>query len=212
MTNRLASAKVIAKYLLHGFAFSLASIGVLYVFVFIAMAGILLGGLIGLGLAFIPVFFLYGVLNALLMTILWAPVEWRWSSLLVQGIAIFVVSIPLGLLALIALGIIPLLDVRGMETTLAVLLFDFLFWPLEGYAFVWVGMHWARSGFRRTAARTATAAAPEVVAMAPENPEGLQCPGCGSTSLIVAKDRSAFCLKCGRGIRKEDFSQPSIQG
>ncbi len=212
MTNGRISAKTIAKYVLHGFVFSVASIGVLFVFVFIAVAGILLGGFIGLGLAFIPVFFLYGLLNALLMTILWAPVEWRWSSLLVQGIAIFVVSIPLGLLALVGIGIFSFLDVRGTEATLTVLVFDFLFWPVEGYAFVWIGMHWVRSGFRRTAARTVKAAAPEVAAMAPENPEGLRCPRCGTTSLIVAKDRSAFCLKCGRGIRKEDFPQPSAPG
>lgn len=34
-----------------------------------------------------------------------------------------------------------------------------------------------------------------------DNPDGLHCPRCGGMQLIVARDRSAYCVGCG--IRKE---------
>lgn len=43
----------------------------------------------------------------------------------------------------------------------------------------------------------------------PINPDGLACPYCRSQDLVVAKDRSAYCLACKRGILPTRFGEPT---
>lgn len=142
----------------------------------------------------------WGLLNLLMMYALWFPVERGWKSFLPQGLVLLAIFFPVGVLPLHFL--IPPLANLGYVAYVAgfVVLNVFYAFP-DGWISMKLGAHWKVRGLPTMAEDyVAFTTEPEIL---PDNPGGLHCPRCGSTKMVVAKDRSGYCIDCRKGIRSE---------
>ena len=108
----------LAKYFIHGIAFSLlfALLAIAWVFILVILVGLgfLIGLIIGVGLLFLIV----GFLNSVVTTYLWFEVKTTFWDILFHGLALFIIL-------LIVNGIfvtVPSLVFPGIPTTLTTLI------------------------------------------------------------------------------------------
>lgn len=189
-----------AKSLGHGIAFSfLAYTAVL---VWTRIFGMYLG--LNAWLSLIGVFALlavgWGLLNVVMMHAFWAPVDADWKSILPQGLILFAIFFVIQILPLHFVD--PFLANLGFVSYVAGFLVLSAFFSLvDGFIAMRVGMRWKTRGIPQQAE--------EYLGFTPEPPiqasnaKGLHCPHCGGVNLVVAQDNSAYCIDCGRGIRRE---------
>lgn len=82
--------KTISKYFIHGFAFSLTMIVLVFVWVFVGVFLIAVGSFIGLIIGFLVFFFMLSGLNSFLTENIWSiSTKTEWMSLLGHGFALF---------------------------------------------------------------------------------------------------------------------------
>jgi len=110
--------KDLAKYFVHGIAFSILFLilGIVWAFIFalLVFVGFIIGLVIGLGLLFLIV----GYLNSVITSFLWFEVKTSFWDLFLHGVALFIVL-------LIVNGIfvtVPSLVFPGIATTLITLI------------------------------------------------------------------------------------------
>lgn len=142
----------------------------------------------------------WGLLNLLIVYVLWFPVDHGWKSFLPQGFILLAILFPIDVLPLHF--VISPLESLGYVPYLAgfVLLNVFYAFP-DGWISMKLGAHWKIRGIP-TVAEDYVAFTPEPPIQA-DNPKGMHCPRCGGVNMVVAPDSSAYCIDCGRGIRKE---------
>lgn len=191
----------LAKLLLHGLPFALPSFGLGFLWgSFPPSMGtnlealILIPILVGLSV-------IWGLVNTIVAGLLWFPMRKKYRAFLAQGTILGPSFLLVNVLPVFAL--VALFNELGlMEQMLTVVLVNLLYVALDGYIAKSVAAHWRVLGVQ--AEMTAKAAAlvnePEIK---PDNPEALRCPRCGGVNLVVASDRSAYCLDCKRGLRSE---------
>jgi hypothetical protein len=189
-----------AKSLGHGIGFSfLANIGVL---VWARIFGIYIG--LNAWLSLIGVFALlavgWGLINVVMMHVFWAPVDANWKSVLPQGLILFAIFFVIQILPFHFVD--PFLVNLGYTAYLASFVVVNAFFSLvDGYIAMRVGMHWKTRGIPQQA-EAYIGFTPEPAIQA-ANPRALHCPRCGGVNMVVAPDNSAYCIDCGRGIRRE---------
>ncbi len=197
----------VAKLFAHGILFSV--ITTLLVLIIagalfgLVIVGLFFGGLVGFLAVTVVLFILiaaaYGFANAAITRFLWFPVRGGFGAYLGHGlllglILIFAQSIPVAILTTVfvtAAGNPALLIPFQIVLTI-------LFAFVTGYAGRWVAGLW-RTGPRTHVPSAYVASANPSLLARENNPEGKHCPRCGRTRLIVASDRSAFCIDCQRG-------------
>jgi hypothetical protein len=112
--------KTIPKYFIHGFAFSIIFIALVFIWAFIFAVLIVIGSFIGFILGFIVLFFFLGGLNSFLTDLIWSiPIKTAWKSLLGHGLLLFIVLI----IVHIPAAVIEL-SVSGLATTIALFTFN----------------------------------------------------------------------------------------
>ena len=142
----------------------------------------------------------WGVLNILLTYALWFPVEHGWKSFVPQGLILFACIFAIDILPLHFL-VTPLANLGYVPYVVGFVVINLLYAFADGWIAMKLGPHWKIRGIP-TAAEDYVAFTPEPP-IPVDNPKALHCPRCGKTNLVVAKDNSAYCLDCDRGIRKE---------
>jgi hypothetical protein len=142
----------------------------------------------------------FGVLNILLTYALWFPVERGWKSFLPQGFILFTSVFLIDILPLHFL-VGPLQNLGYVAYVVGFVVINLLYAFANGWIAMKLGLHWKIRGIP-TMAEDYVAFTPDP-SIPVDNPKGLHCPRCGKTNLVVAKDSSAYCLDCDRGIRKE---------
>lgn len=190
----------VAKMLAQGVPFSFFSfIAVLmWARVFASYPG-LNGWLVLIGM-FVVLAVAWGFLNILMMYALWFPVEHGWKSFLPQGFILFAIFFPIGILPLhFVVG--PLAGLGYVPYLAGFILVNVLYAFPDGWISMKLGAHWKIRGVPEVAEDyVAFTPEPEIP---PDNPQAIHCPRCGGTKLVVAKDNSAYCIDCDRGIRNE---------
>lgn len=205
----LRLGRELAKYAIHGYLLSLVQTGSLFVAVLIA-AVLVSFGLPGLLLAIAASFIIgslaLGLVNTILCEFLWFKMKRAWGGVLVHGFmlgfALFIIGLPILFVLGFALGV----SAEGFDFS------SLLFSPavvvstdvIAALLFGYVGKRIAESWAVSLPTKAKAVSAPRVYVA--DNPDGLHCPRCGGVRLIVARDRSAYCIDCGRGIRKERFT------
>jgi hypothetical protein len=126
---------VLARYFLHGIAFSflllLLEIGWMFILVFLAVIGFIIGIILGL----IVLFFIIGALNAFLTDLVWfIPVRYDWKGLLGHGFVLFVVLLIVGIPSYVVTIVAPSI------LTAIVLFVVYAF--IDGYVAKNVGKMW----------------------------------------------------------------------
>lgn len=192
---------LVAKYLAHGALFSILVyfVGLLWIY----LTGFLLitGALLGLILAFVVLMAVWGFLNSLIAKLLWFPVEKGWKVWLGQGLALVLsLGVVNGAILLILLPFLLRLDYVVFITVLVGV--EVLYAFIDGFIAMHVARHWKLRGVGVKLAEEGISWTPEAEIL-PNNPKSLHCPRCGSTKLVVARDNSALCLACNKGIRAE---------
>jgi hypothetical protein len=142
----------------------------------------------------------WGLLNLLMSYVLWFPVDRGWKSFVPQGFVLLTIFFTIEILPLYFI-IGPLAKLGYVANLAGFVALNVFFAFADGWIAMKVGAHWKARGVPRVVA--------DVIAYTPEtpilanNPKGLHCPRCGGVQLVVAPDASAYCVDCGRGIRKE---------
>jgi len=200
-----ATAVTVSKVFAHGLVLTSFSVFVgLVVFpalleglrvIFLASQGsaiVFVVGLLSIGGVLVV---LNGLVNSQLVRWIWFPLSRGLLSFLVQGIALSIVSS--------IVLVVPVVILIGLATILAsseslALLFALVI--LESFVYGYLGREIARP-WQINRPRPAIPRPPTQ----PNNPKGLHCPRCDGIRLIVAEDKSAYCIDCERGIQKENF-------
>ncbi len=195
--NLIFAAKVFA----HGIAFSILATGAVLLWAFMLPILFFVGSILGLLLALVGLLIVYGIINTLIASLLWFPMEKGWKTWIGQGIFIaLAVDIVNVLVLLITSPYITRLD--GTLRLIVLIVVNVLYAFIDGYIAMRVARHWKRRGAGIQAAVEGATWTPEAE-IPPNNPANLHCPRCGSTKMVVAADRSALCLDCNKGIRAE---------
>ena len=110
---------LIAKYFLHGIAFSLLIVGLVIVWVFLLLALIVIGSILGLLLGLLVLVVGVGYTNSLLSGYFWKiQTQTKWSSLLVHGlmlmIALGLAGIPFIILEYLAGSLAPVFSIIAL--------------------------------------------------------------------------------------------------
>jgi len=189
------------KHLGQGAVYAVLVTGVAYLWIFYLDSITVVSPLIALIGIFALLTVGWGVLNSLIMQILWFPVRKGWKVYLGQGV---VISITLFLVHFLPLYVMitPLFSLGPAEQAAIVLLIGLLYAAADGYLSKSIGGHWKVRGVqaRVLAGKNPVAAAPEIK---PDNPDAVSCPTCGGTKLVVASDHSAYCIDCRKGILRD---------
>ena len=157
---------------------------------------------------FALIFFVTGLVSVFVTELLWLRVHRRIGQIFAQGGAISVLLLALyDSMFFTVMGLAPDTNnyqtwtgqILGARTAVPLLLLAevFLFGVVSRYV----------SGKYRKMLRGAGAWT-HVEEPQPEadNPMGLRCPRCGGVQLVVATDRSAFCIDCRKGIPRERYT------
>ena len=84
----------VAKYFIHGIAYSVIMIALVFLWVFATVLLVAVGSLIGLIIGFILLFIILGGLNCFLTGTIWSiSTKTSWTSLLIHGLALFIALI-----------------------------------------------------------------------------------------------------------------------
>jgi hypothetical protein len=142
----------------------------------------------------------WGLLNLLMTYVLWFLVDYSWRSFIPQGFALLIIFFTIEILPL-HFVITPLAALGYSAYLTGFIVLNVFFSFADGWIAMKMGAHWKARGIPR-AKEDAVAFTPEPPIL-PNNPKGLHCPRCGGVNLVVAQDVSAYCVDCGRGIRKE---------
>lgn len=140
--------KDVAKYFVHGIAFSILFLIFFFVWAFILVFLTAIGSFIGLILGFGLLFLIVGFLNSVISTYLWFEVETSLTDLFVHGLVLFIVLLILDVITVF----LPSLAFPGTATRVITLftsafLYGFVakriarFWELEYRARAYV--EWA---------------------------------------------------------------------
>ncbi len=203
--------RLFARYLVHGLIFTGAGAGsgifLAYMYPLYGslasriggLAGSFLGFILGFGSLLISVFFLMGALNVFLLRKWWYDVRWAPLASFIHGMGLFLVLLPVTLIVLVANHTIDLVDLSGFVDYLIVALIEVGLMAPEGYACVWAAERWKVRQPVQPMEESYT------IHVDPDNPGGLHCPRCRGTNLVVAQDKSAFCIDCQRGILSESL-------
>lgn len=189
-----------AKSLGHGLAFSF--LGYTAVLVWARIFRMMIG--LNAWLSLIGVFALlavgWGLLNILMMNAFWVRVDANWKSFVPQGFILFAIFFVIQILPLHF--VVPLVaDLGYTSYIVGFAVINAFFSFVDGFLAMKVGMHWKTRGIPKQA-EDYTAFTPEAPILA-SNPKTLHCPRCGGVNLVVAMDESAYCIDCGKGLRRE---------
>lgn len=106
-TKRL-DFQTISKYFIHGFAFSVIMIALVFVWAFVLVFLTVAGSFIGLVLGFVVLLFILSGLNTFLLESIWSiSTEQEWMSLLFHGFTLFVALIAAHVPAIIIIYFVP---------------------------------------------------------------------------------------------------------
>jgi len=205
--NLFRTAIDLGKYAAHGFGLWLFFLSFGFLWAYLAFALVMVGALAGLLIALVVLALGAGVINTLLARFLWFTMKQKWETYIVHGIflAILLVLVDYGWLIVLSVAagvasvgpdITPLLTAPSVVASFAV-----VGSLVNGYLGKRVAQVWAVS---KPVKRSSFVTPPR--AYVADNPDGLHRPRCGGAQLIVARDRSAYCIDCRRGIRKERFA------
>ncbi len=112
--------KTVSKYFIHGFAFSIIFIGLVFIWAVIFALLVVLGSIIGFILGFVVLFFFLGGLNSFLTDLIWSiSIKTAWKSLLGHGFLLFILLIIVHIPATVIAFIVP-----GLATTIALFIFN----------------------------------------------------------------------------------------
>ena len=154
-----------------------------------------------LGGAFVVLAVVWGVLNPLITRLLWFPMRKGWKVYLSQGTVLFITFFLANYLPIYEF--VPLLlEFTFMEQVLAAVILSLLYAFLDGYVAKSIAGHWKVRGVQTEALTKAALLLkePEIKA---NNPDEIRCPRCHGVNLVVAADKSAYCMDCKRGLRRE---------
>lgn len=126
---------LLPRYFLHGLLFSLISIILIFVWVFLAVALVFIGSILGLIIGIVLLFFIFGGINTYLMQGIWGiSTKSNLLSLFTHGLALFLVLL---------LVSIPSLIVNLLSPNIAVSVVLFVFYCfVDGYVAKAVGGNW----------------------------------------------------------------------
>lgn len=126
---------MLPRYFLHGLLFSLISIILIFVWVFLAVALVFIGSILGLIIGIVLLFFIFGGINTYLMQGIWGiSTKSNLLSLFTHGLALFLVLL---------LVSIPSLIVNLLSPNIAVSVVLFVFYCfVDGYVAKAVGGNW----------------------------------------------------------------------
>ena len=100
--------KTISKYFIHGFAFSLIMLALVFVWAFVLVFLTVAGSFIGLILGFVLLLFIFSSVNTFLTESIWSfSTQQEWVSLLFHGFTLFVALIVAHIPAIIISLIVP---------------------------------------------------------------------------------------------------------
>ena len=194
--------KDLAKYFIHGIAFSLLFLllAIAWIFIFIILVGVgfIIGLIIGLGLLFLIV----GFLNSIITVYLWFDVKMSFLDLLFHGLVLFVVL-------LIVNGIsvtLPSLAFPGIATTVVTFVVSAF---LDGFAAKEVAGRW-RQEHKKSVPKAKRKLYPTIICPScgkKISEEYQQCPWCG-TELKEKIYLTKFCPSCNRKITDEYYQCP----
>lgn len=146
-----------------------------------------------------------GFVNSLLTQFLWFPVHKGWGAYILQGIVIVLTLSVVGIVPFtLGLGALPTLftDPKNVPSFLVGNVILALFYGTVARG---VGGHWRKTVPGSAGAPVITLEPP----IEPSNPAGVHCPRCGSVNLVVAEDRSAYCIECHRGLPRQTIGGAS---
>jgi hypothetical protein len=126
---------LLPRYFLHGLLFSLISIILIFVWIFLAVALVFIGSILGLIIGIVLLFFIFGGINTYLMQGIWGiSTKSNLLSLFTHGLALFLVLL---------LVSIPSLIVNLLSPNIAVSVVLFVFYCfVDGYVAKAVGGNW----------------------------------------------------------------------
>jgi len=184
---------LIAKYFLHGVAYSLLVVGFVLVWIFLLVALVVIGSILGLLLGLLVMVMGVGYLNSLLSGYFWKiQTQTKWSSLLVHGlmlmIAIGLASVPFMILEYLAESLTPVVSI------VAILVLFVIHSIVNGYLGKAVASMQGDSDSSWTHAQSMTAYREK-------------CPYCESVYVYKASavrpDGTIKCFYCNHGIKVE---------
>jgi hypothetical protein len=100
--------KTISKYFIHGVAFSIIMLALVFVWVFITVFLVVIGSVIGLLIGFVVYLFILSGLNSFLVNLIWSiSIKTAWKSLLGHGFVLFILLIIVHIPAIIINLVVP---------------------------------------------------------------------------------------------------------
>lgn len=207
----------IGKLFAHGILFSLL-MTVFELILGLAMvgflvAGILFGGIAGLLVVLLMVFLLFaaaeGYANSIVTRFLWFKVERGFKVYLGQGLILVFTFLVIQTIPVLALAAFlqPAVSATDWLIIRVVLTVGYAF--LAGLVGRAVADRWRIGGLHKEIRDYVATTGPDLWVPKVENPDGLHCPRCGGTRLILARDRSALCLDCRKGIHSTMWTRPA---
>jgi hypothetical protein len=126
---------LLPRYFLHGLLFSLISIVLIFVWVFLAVALVFIGSILGLIIGIVLLFFIFGGINTFLMQAMWKiSTKGGLLSLFTHGLVLFLV---------LALVSIPSLAINLLAPNIAVSVVLFVIYCfVDGFVAKAVGGYW----------------------------------------------------------------------
>jgi len=184
---------LIAKYFLHGIAYSLLIAGLVIVWAFLLVALIVLGSILGLLLGLLVFVMGVGYANSFLSGYFWKiQTQTKWSSLLVHGlmlmIALGLASIPFMILEYLAGALAPVFSIAALLVLLVIHSI------VNGYLGKAVALMQGESDSSRTRAQSMMTYREK-------------CPHCESAFMYrasaVRRDGTIKCFYCNQGFKIE---------
>jgi hypothetical protein len=126
---------ILAKYFLHGIAFSLIFTALAFLWIFGYFALIVLGSFIGLAIGFGILMLIIGGINCFLTSLLWFPVKTSFWSILGHGIVLFIALAVVNAIIVT----VPALAFPGLVTTIVTFIISSF---IDGFASKGVAGFW----------------------------------------------------------------------
>ena len=190
-----------AKYIGQGVPYAALVTGVAYLWILVLAKLTIIPPLVLLVIVLALLTVGWGYLNSWLMRRLWFPVRRGWKVHLIQGVVLSIAFVLVQFLPMYVM-ISPLFALSLGEQAAIVLLVGLFYAVTDGYLGRSIGAHWKVRGVQAAAqvGKMPVAPVPEVK---PDNPNGVCCPTCNGTNLVVAPDHSAYCIDCRKGILRD---------
>jgi cation transport ATPase len=127
--------KTVAKYFIHGFAFSVLFTILVILWIFGIFVLTVLGAIIGFIIGLVILMFIMGGLNSYLTGLLWFPVKTSFLDVVVHGIALFIALLTVNSVVLF----LPSIAFPGLATTIAIFILGAF---IDGFICKHVAMFW----------------------------------------------------------------------